>query len=91
MYVCMGWIRYYQTVTGRLCRWLGDRIGYRCDGPIERSIWSTYNRMRHGATDCDGLCRSQGNPNGGSCVHGNEDHSTWCPRGQHCQCARRLN
>jgi len=71
--------------TARFCRWMGDRIGYRCDGPVERWAWRQYNRFRHGATDCNSFCTSRGN-SGGRCVSGNADRSTWCPRGQRCSC-----
>ena len=45
--------------VSRFCRWMGDRIGYRCDGPAERWTWRQLNRLR-GVTDCNSLCRKQG-------------------------------
>ena len=70
---------------GRICRWTGDHIGYRCDGPVERWIWQQGNKFVQGVTDCNSLCREKGR-SGGRCVNGNADRSTWCPSGQRCQC-----
>jgi hypothetical protein len=63
------------------------RLGWRCDGPFIRAIWSMYNEWIRGVRDCNSYCRVVfNNSRGGQCVFGNADVSTWCRRGFRCAC-----
>ncbi len=70
--------------NARICRWMQGKIGYACDGPVERALWRGYWGFQ-GVSSCADLCRSQGSSSG-SCVQGARDRSTWCPSGQSCRC-----
>jgi hypothetical protein len=70
------------------CKWLGDHTGYYCDGPIARKVWRIYQKIFHGAKDCNSFCKSQ-RLSGGQCknVH-NYDKSSWCKTGETCICRK---
>ncbi len=72
-----------EAQSAAICKWLGNHIGYYCDGPVERAIWKTWNR----ASNCNDFCVKRHGRSGGRCEIGNNyDRSTWCPPGQVCRC-----
>jgi hypothetical protein len=71
--------------SAKLCKFIGDTIGWYCDDPVTRKVWEELNKLR-GVRNCNDLCKSEGH-SGGSCKKvANYDTSTWCPKGQTCTC-----
>jgi hypothetical protein len=72
--------------SAKICKKIGDTIGWYCDDPVSRWLWKAYNWFR-GVTDCNSFCKKVVKKSGGSCRDvNNYDTSSWCKRGQTCMC-----
>lgn len=76
------WGRDVAASSANTCATLGRVTGWGCDDPVTRAVWRYLN---NNPRSCAEFCTNQGR-NGGSCVAGNTDSSTWCPSGQRCNC-----
>ncbi|CAF3243178.1 unnamed protein product [Rotaria socialis] len=72
-----------QYGLGTACKWVKGKTGWGCDDKISRAVWRKIN----GVKNCNDFCHERTGKRGGHCIsNGNYDTSSWCPRGQTCQC-----
>lgn len=75
-----------QGEDGGMCAWIKQRTGWGCDDPFSISLWKAYLATFYGVHNCNDLCVKKIGRRGGSCTPGSTDTSSWCPKGQSCQC-----
>lgn len=75
-----------QGEDGGMCAWIKEHTGWGCDDPVSIAAWKTYLAVVHGVHNCNDLCVKKLGKKGGSCKKGSVDNSSWCPKGQSCQC-----
>jgi hypothetical protein len=75
-----------QGEDGGMCAWIKQHTGWGCDDPVSIAAWKTYLATFYGIHNCNDLCVKKIGRNGGSCKAGSVDNSSWCPKGQSCQC-----
>lgn len=75
-----------QGEDGGMCAWIKKHTGWGCDDPVSIVAWKTYLRTVYGVHNCRDLCVKKNGKKGGSCKKGSSDNSSWCPKGQSCQC-----